>query len=112
MMDESKSPLLNAFAEKFGEDVAYSKKPFTLDDVQALLISKIINEFLFESKITSFSDIRVLTYGQYCKTIKFNEMTFCNKQANEIIYPKNTFLGEHYIVIENDFETLKPSDSL
>lgn len=39
-------------------------------------------------------------------------MTFCNRPTNEIVYPKNTFLGEHYIVIENDFETLKPSDAL
>lgn len=39
-------------------------------------------------------------------------MTYCNASYNEIIYPKNVFLGDHYVIIENDPDTLKYDDKL
>ena len=111
-MDESKSPLLNEFAKAFGEDVVFSKKPFTLTNEFAVKIAKIINNILFDSMIVDFPEIKVVTYGHFCKNIKFYEMTYCNKSNNEIICAKNTFLGDHYVIIENDFNTLKYSDKL
>lgn len=76
-MDESKSPLLDAFIEKFGEDVVINRKPYILSNDSAIEIAKILNNFLFESKIVNFPEIQILTYGQYCKVHKYREMNFC-----------------------------------
>lgn len=62
-IDESRSLLLDAFANKFGSNVIYSKKPFMLNNAQALEIFSIVNKFLFDSRLVSFPDIRILTYG-------------------------------------------------
>ena len=111
-MNESRSELLNAFAQKFSSEVAFSRKPFMLTNESAMQIAKIINDVLFESMIVDFPDIRVVTYGQYCKIIKFYEVEYCNKLENEITYSKNNFFGEYYNIIENDFNTLKWNDKL
>lgn len=37
--------------------------------------------------------------ANFAKNIKFYEITYCNKSNNEITYPKNTFLGDHYVII-------------
>ena len=76
-MDESKSLLLDAFIEKFGEDVVINRKPYILSNDSAIEIAKILNDFLFESKIVNFPEIQILTYGQYCKVHRYREMNFC-----------------------------------
>lgn len=111
-MDESKSLLIDEFVTQFGEDVVFSKKPFMLTNKSAMQIANNINNILFNSMIVSFPEINVVTYGQFCKSIKFYEMTYCNKLSNEITCPKNSFLGDHYVIIENDFNTLKYTDKL
>lgn len=111
-LDESKSPLLDAFAEKFGKNVVFSRQPYVLTNQCAIEIAKILNDVLFDSKIVTFPDIKVLTYGQFCKEYRFCESNYCNKPFYKIICPKNVFFGDHYIVIENDLNTLKPNDNL
>ena len=111
-MDESKSILLDTFVNEFGPDVVFSKKPYVLTDKSAMSIAKYINDILFDSMIIDFPMIKVVTYGQFCKNIKFYDMTYCNKHSNEITYAKNSFLGDHYVIIENDLNTLKYSDKL
>ena len=76
-IDESKSPLLDAFIEKFGEDVVITRKPYILSNDSVIEIAKILNDFLFESKIVNFPEIQILTYGQYCKVQRYREMNFC-----------------------------------
>ena len=83
-----------------------------LTNESAMQIANIINDVLFESMIVDFPDIRVVTYGQYCKIIKFYEMEYCDKLENEITYSKNNFFGEFYNIIENDFNALKWTDKL
>lgn len=69
-MDESKSPLLDEFAKVFGEDAVFSNKPFTLTNEFAIKMAKIINNILFDSMIADFPEIKVVTYGQFCKKHK------------------------------------------
>ena len=111
-INESKSKLLDVFAQTFSSEVAFSRKPFMLTNKSAMQIAKIINDILFDSMIVEFPEIKVVTYGQYCKTIKTYEMKYCNKKENEILYSKNKFLGEFYTIIENDPNTLKWTDKL
>ena len=112
IMNESSSELLNAFAQNFSLKVVFSKRPFTLTDESALQIAKIINDFLFDSMIVDFPEIKVVTYGQFCKLYQFYEMTYCNKLKQNIIFPKNKFLGTHYVTIENDLDELTPTTPL
>ena len=56
-----------------------------LTNESAMQIANIINDVLFESMIVDFPDIRVVTYGQYCKIIKFYEMEYCDKLKQNII---------------------------
>ena len=73
-INESKSKLLDVFAQTFSSEVAFSRKPFMLTNKSAMQIAKIINDILFDSMIVEFPEIKVVTYGQYCKTIKTYEI--------------------------------------
>jgi len=90
----------------------FNKKPFILTDESALQIARIINDFLFDSMIVDFPEIKAVTYGQFCKLYQFYEMTYCNKLKQNIIFPKNKFLGTHYVTIENDLDELTPTTPL
>ena len=83
-----------------------------LTNESAMQIAKIINDVLLESMIVDFPDIRVVTYGQFCKLFQFYEMKYCNKLKQNIICPKNKFLGTHYVTIENDIDELTPNTPL
>ena len=39
-------------------------------------------------------------------------MTYCNRPKQTIVFPKNKFLGTHYVTIENDIDELTPTTPL
>lgn len=60
-MDESKSPLLDACIEKFGEDVVFDDSKFLFklnnDSMQKLFI--LLDQFVFMSKLKSLGDLKL-----------------------------------------------------
>lgn len=100
LLNDSKSILLNTLADKFSPEIVFNKKPFILTDTIALEICKILNIFLFNSKIINFPEIKVLTYNKICKELKYRHINYCNGDSCSFIPPLNNFFGIHSILID------------
>lgn len=99
-LDESKSPLLDAFAEEFGADVVFSNQPFEMNDAIANRMFKILNDTLFDSKIP-IVPVKYMSYDDICRY----DCQFYNKykepKDDEYVNPPITIYGMHSAIVLN-----------
>lgn len=106
MIDESKSPLLDAFAEKFGEDVVFSNKKIHLTNNNVKTIFDIFNLYLFDNEL-NYNNILIecLPYNAICNMAKTIYDKYKQHNDDEYIPPPESIYGMHYAIVINDVIT-------
>ena len=92
-LDESKSPLLDAFAEKFGEDVVFSlnEKELIIPTIDMLKnIYSISNDIIFNSKLT----LRAIKITNIMANPKFASYVYADVKIKGT--EKRTFINHEY----------------
>lgn len=105
-IDESKSLLLDVFAEKFGEDVVFSNKCLQLSNHNVKAMFEIFNVHLFDSKL-NINEIMIecLSYDDMCKMAKSIYNKYKRPTDDEYISPPQSIYGMHFAIALNDIFT-------
>ena len=101
-MDESKSPLLDAFTEEFGADVVFSRKPFDSNIENFYLMFNIFNSYLFNNELDHSIEIKYLPYNSICKSTKAIYDKYKKPNDDEYVPPPETIYGMHFAIVLND----------
>ena len=101
-MDESKSPLLDEFAKTFGENVVFSKQPFSQNYKNINMIFDMFNQYIFGNKLANNVLIKCLSYDDICKIAKSIYDKYKRPNDNEYTPPPTSIYGMHFAVVLND----------
>ena len=100
-MNESKSPVLDAFADEFGNDIVFSNKSFNIADENIDKIYKTLNASIFENRLENIP-IKYMTYDEICQFSARIYNKYRKSNDAKYVKPPESIYGMHSAVILND----------
>ena len=99
-MDESKSILLDAFADEFGTDIVFGRATFKVNDTKSEKMFSIFNSVLFENKLPVIP-VKCMEYFKICETDSGIYNKYRQPEDEPYVNPPETIYGMHSDIILN-----------